>query len=440
MPLIKSNLVATAAPTVNSDTTEGYTVGSVWTDVTNDLQYTCIDSTDGAAKWIANGESSLTTTASSTTTGTITLDISASKIYTTTLTGNATAVFTNPNISGTTDEFTWILTQDESTARSVTWPTSVEWGASGTPRISRTEIFRFYTVDGGTVWYGEVISQSAIASGGTVSVINGYQVHRFTSSGSFTVNLPITADILVVGGGGGGGGQQAGGGGAGEYKYETGQSLGVGSYAIEIGAGGAGAAGTATNGGPGLPSTFVVTTISSLGGGYGGTAGNDGGGGASGGGGGSGAYAGGSFTETAGGTSTTSGGYGNDGGKGGTTNFGCGGGGGGAADVPGGVGKDYPEVGDGGDGGDGRLCPITSTYFAGGGGGGGDFRGVLKLPGVGGSGVGGTACDPTKTSDFVSIPAAPNTGSGGAGSSFCSGTSSTPGSGADGVVIIRYIP
>ncbi|MCK4522079.1 MAG: hypothetical protein KAU20_05880 [Nanoarchaeota archaeon] len=47
----KHKLDATTAPTVNDDTTAGYTVGSLWADVTNDNLYVCIDATAGTAIW-----------------------------------------------------------------------------------------------------------------------------------------------------------------------------------------------------------------------------------------------------------------------------------------------------------------------------------------------------------------------------------------------------
>jgi len=48
---IKHNLTATAAPGVNDDSTAGYSVNSIWSDVTNDKMYFCIDATAGAAIW-----------------------------------------------------------------------------------------------------------------------------------------------------------------------------------------------------------------------------------------------------------------------------------------------------------------------------------------------------------------------------------------------------
>lgn len=42
---------AIVAPTVTDDTAAGYEVGSLWVDVTGDEAYTCVDATDGAAKW-----------------------------------------------------------------------------------------------------------------------------------------------------------------------------------------------------------------------------------------------------------------------------------------------------------------------------------------------------------------------------------------------------
>ena len=49
-----NNYSATTAPTVNEDSGDGYSVGSVWVDVNNDTLYTCLDSTVGAAVWKNN--------------------------------------------------------------------------------------------------------------------------------------------------------------------------------------------------------------------------------------------------------------------------------------------------------------------------------------------------------------------------------------------------
>jgi len=49
--VIKSKLDATAAPGVSNDTTEGYSIGSSWIDVTNDNDYRAVDVTTGAAVW-----------------------------------------------------------------------------------------------------------------------------------------------------------------------------------------------------------------------------------------------------------------------------------------------------------------------------------------------------------------------------------------------------
>jgi hypothetical protein len=53
---IKLNAYAkTAAPTVNDDSADGYTVGSRWIDTTNDRMYTAVDVTPGAAIWLETG-------------------------------------------------------------------------------------------------------------------------------------------------------------------------------------------------------------------------------------------------------------------------------------------------------------------------------------------------------------------------------------------------
>lgn len=47
----KQNFVATTAPTVNEDSGDGYKVGSLWYDVTNDKTYMCLNNSVGAAIW-----------------------------------------------------------------------------------------------------------------------------------------------------------------------------------------------------------------------------------------------------------------------------------------------------------------------------------------------------------------------------------------------------
>ena len=47
----KHNYAATAAPDADDDTSEGYSVGSIWCDVTNDEAYICLDATAANAVW-----------------------------------------------------------------------------------------------------------------------------------------------------------------------------------------------------------------------------------------------------------------------------------------------------------------------------------------------------------------------------------------------------
>jgi len=50
LPLSKYD--ATTAPTADDDSADGYSVGSLWIDVTNDRAYVCVDATEGAAVWM----------------------------------------------------------------------------------------------------------------------------------------------------------------------------------------------------------------------------------------------------------------------------------------------------------------------------------------------------------------------------------------------------
>jgi len=80
-----------------------------------------------------------------------------------TLTENTTFTFSNPPASGTGFSFILHLIQDSS-ARTVTWPNSVDWAAATAPTISTTsgadDFFVFATSDGGTIWYGFTAGQA----------------------------------------------------------------------------------------------------------------------------------------------------------------------------------------------------------------------------------------------------------------------------------------
>jgi hypothetical protein len=276
-----------------------------------------------------------------------------------------------------------------------------------------------------------VIGNSIKASGGIISFDGTYVSHTFNSSGTFIPFDNFLVDYLVIAGGGGGGpadnstgtnGNRSGGGGAGGYRTSVGTSGGGApaepsifvssstSYAITVGAGGSGSASAPTSG-----SNSIFSSITSIGGGRGGglsdppawyAAGNGG----SGGGGGEG------VTEAGSGTA----GQGYAGGAAiGDQGSGAGGGGAGSAGANG-----LTSVG--GNGGSGVVSNITGWSVARAGGGGGSSP---TTQGQGGLGGGGSASQ-TLTGESGRV----NTGSGG-GSGSRNG-----GSGASGVVIIRYKP
>ncbi|MBT3249409.1 MAG: site-specific integrase [Candidatus Pacebacteria bacterium] len=255
------------------------------------------------------------------------------------------------------------------------------------------------------------------ATGGTITYVDDYTVHTFTSSGTFTPNGVGNVEYLVVAGGGGGGHFSGGGGGAGGYL--TGTTNASGSSTITVGNGGAG--GT-TQGGDGDDSIFGSITALGGGGGANGANGNSGG---SGGGGASNSYT--------GGTGTVGQGY--DGGDGnGGGGYGGNAGGGGASEA----GEDgIPNVN--GAGGDGLSSSITGSAVTRGGGGGGSgdgYSAALKTGGAGGAGGGG-AGGYTGAGNAGTA----NTGGGGGGGGRASGGGAgyNGGAGGSGIVIIKYL-
>ena len=84
-----------------------------------------------------------------------TLDLSTGNVFSDAPAANVTYVFSNPPASGTAYGFTLKVTP--SATVTVTWPASVDW-AGGTaptaPASGETDVFTFYTQDGGTTYYG----------------------------------------------------------------------------------------------------------------------------------------------------------------------------------------------------------------------------------------------------------------------------------------------
>ncbi len=97
--------------------------------------------------------------------------------------------------------------------------------------LTTSEVLELYT------------SAPCSATGGVVTVVDGYRIHTFTSSGTFTPNCSMNVETLVVGGGGGGGtyysGPPGGGGGAGGLIYNSTYAVTPQAYSITVGNGGA---------------------------------------------------------------------------------------------------------------------------------------------------------------------------------------------------------
>ncbi len=83
------------------------------------------------------------------------IDLSSGNVFSDTPAANVTYAFNNPPASGTAYGFT--LKIAPTATATVTWPSSVDWAggsAPDAPASGETDIFTFYTQDGGTTYYG----------------------------------------------------------------------------------------------------------------------------------------------------------------------------------------------------------------------------------------------------------------------------------------------
>lgn len=130
----------------------------------------------------------LSTVAASGTTETI--DLTDGNVHDVTLTANCTFTF-NPVSAGRGRSFTLVLRQDGTGSRLATWPGSVVWAGGVAPTLSTAaasvDVFTFFTLDGGTVWYG-------FSTGG------GSAVGALDDLSDVTITSPVTGALLQYNG------------------------------------------------------------------------------------------------------------------------------------------------------------------------------------------------------------------------------------------------
>ena len=94
----------------------------------------------------------------------VTLDISQGSVFTITLAHNITSfTWSNPATSGDVSAFVLKVTQDGTGNRTIAFPAAVDFAGGTAPELSTgandVDVFVFFTVDGGTIYYGFTAGQ-----------------------------------------------------------------------------------------------------------------------------------------------------------------------------------------------------------------------------------------------------------------------------------------
>lgn len=90
-----------------------------------------------------------------------TLDLSSGNVFSHAPSANVAYTFTNPPSSGTSYDFTLKVTPSATIA--ITWPASVEWpsgAAPAAPASGETDVYTFFTTDGGSTYYGNQVGDA----------------------------------------------------------------------------------------------------------------------------------------------------------------------------------------------------------------------------------------------------------------------------------------
>ena len=185
-----------ADPTVDDDSSEGFTEGSIWVNTTTNIAYILVDDTEGAAVWTEIGSGGSGVTDHGALTGladddhpqyllttegeqgkvqahgamgaTETFDPTDGNLHTGTLDANCTFTLGAPPSTrdGSASYAIIELAITGDGTNTWTWPGSVEWAGTVPDPPGDGELVRIVleTWDGGTTWYG-----AAVGAGGTTT-------------------------------------------------------------------------------------------------------------------------------------------------------------------------------------------------------------------------------------------------------------------------------
>ena len=100
----------------------------------------------------------------------VTIDCDDGNVFTATLNGNATITLATPNSTANrATSFTLVLTNDATPSRTIAWAGgSFKW-PGGAAALARTttanavDVWVFFSVDGGTTWYGNISQKNLTA-------------------------------------------------------------------------------------------------------------------------------------------------------------------------------------------------------------------------------------------------------------------------------------
>ena len=88
---------------------------------------------------------------------TVDIDLEDGNVFTITPEQNTAFTFSNPSPTGKACAFTLVRTQDSSD-RTISWPGTVDWAGGSAPDVTsgsgKIDIYMFFTMDAGTIWYG----------------------------------------------------------------------------------------------------------------------------------------------------------------------------------------------------------------------------------------------------------------------------------------------